>query len=177
MIPPMAHAAKKMVGVPAFAAMVAGVLNIPIPITKLITIMVRLKRLSCCLRIQLVLVVKIVGILYCSIIINKQSRWRYNSSDPPLIEKGAYLIALGGHLNELGHHLKEKGTHLIVLGGYLNELGDHLNEKGTLLIVLGGYLNELGDHLIEKGAHLIVLGGYRNRLVLYFQFPGSHTQF
>ena len=97
-----------------------------------------------------------MGILYCSIIINKQSRWRYNSSDPPLIEKGAYLIALGGHLNELGHHLKEKGTHLIVLGGYLNELGDHLNEKGTLLIVLGGYLN---------------------RLVLYFQFPGSHTQF
>jgi hypothetical protein len=44
-----------MSGVPDFAAMVAGVLKIPIPITKLTTIMVKLKKLMLCFAFVLIL--------------------------------------------------------------------------------------------------------------------------
>jgi hypothetical protein len=48
MTPPINHALKKIRGVPDFAAMVAGVLKIPMPITRLTTIMVKLKKLMPC---------------------------------------------------------------------------------------------------------------------------------
>jgi hypothetical protein len=44
----MIQALKKISGVPDFAAMVAGVLKIPIPMTKLTTIIVKLKKLMLC---------------------------------------------------------------------------------------------------------------------------------
>jgi hypothetical protein len=50
----MIQALKKMMGVPDFAAIVAGVLNIPIPITKLTTIMVKLKKLMPCFAFVLI---------------------------------------------------------------------------------------------------------------------------
>ena len=44
----MSQALKKIKGVPDLAAMVAGVLKIPMPITKLTTIIVKLKKLIPC---------------------------------------------------------------------------------------------------------------------------------
>ena len=44
----MIHAAKKIVGVPDFAAIVAGVLKMPMPITRLTTIIVRLNKFNFC---------------------------------------------------------------------------------------------------------------------------------
>jgi hypothetical protein len=49
----MIQALKKMSGVPDLAAMVAGVLKMPIPITKLTTIMVKLKKLMLCFALVL----------------------------------------------------------------------------------------------------------------------------
>jgi hypothetical protein len=53
-MPPIIHALKNIKGVPDFAAMVAGVLKIPMPITKLTTIMVRLKKLMLCFVLLLI---------------------------------------------------------------------------------------------------------------------------
>jgi hypothetical protein len=54
-MPPIIHALKNIKGVPDFAAMVAGVLKIPMPITKLTTIMVKLKKFMLCFVLLLII--------------------------------------------------------------------------------------------------------------------------
>ena len=57
---------KKIAVVPDFAAIVAGVLKIPMPITKLITIMVRLKKLMPCFSFMLT-VFKTLRYIICAL--------------------------------------------------------------------------------------------------------------